>query len=261
MVASSISSKNTWVNRSASSSSLSAPPQTYSVAGAAARISSSRRAGSKPSYAGKARQSPALLAPPPRRRQGQRTAQETGRRHHQCMPGPAGQARRRSWTSRRRNSRRSTLRSSIFIIGKPRRRRNAFDPTRAQADPTFTDSSRTPAGVVCQVWLDGLQAGPAGPAGSYPSNLTPNAVDRPPCLIHGSRHRMPARLTPLRRRHFEMEANQRNALTTSTQGDEAADGPERLAAPNICYGWVFSSLLLMSADHSFGAAGFAHLTP
>jgi hypothetical protein len=27
------------------------------------------------------------------------------------------------------------------------------------------------------------------------------------------------------------------------------------------YGWVFSSLLLMSADHSFGAAGFAHLTP
>ena len=31
--------------------------------------------------------------------------------------------------------------------------------------------------------------------------------------------------------------------------------------PNICYGWVFSSLLLMSTDHSFGAAGFAHLTP
>jgi thioredoxin 2 len=32
-------------------------------------------------------------------------------------------------------------------------------------------------------------------------------------------------------------------------------------SPNICYGSVFSSLLLMSADHSFGAAGFAHLTP
>jgi hypothetical protein len=30
---------------------------------------------------------------------------------------------------------------------------------------------------------------------------------------------------------------------------------------NICYGWVFRPLLLMSADHSFGAAGFAHLTP
>ena len=27
------------------------------------------------------------------------------------------------------------------------------------------------------------------------------------------------------------------------------------------YGWVFSSLLLMSTDHSFGAAGFAHITP
>ena len=45
MVGSSISSRNTLVKRSASSSSLSAPPQTYSVAGAAARISSSRRAG------------------------------------------------------------------------------------------------------------------------------------------------------------------------------------------------------------------------
>ena len=33
------------------------------------------------------------------------------------------------------------------------------------------------------------------------------------------------------------------------------------ALPNICYGWIFSSLLLMSTDHSFGAADFAHLTP
>jgi hypothetical protein len=30
--------------------------------------------------------------------------------------------------------------------------------------------------------------------------------------------------------------------------------------PNIRYGRVFSSVLLMSTDHSFGAAGFAHLT-
>jgi hypothetical protein len=46
IVGSSISSRNTWVKRSASSSSFAAPPQTYSVAGAAVRISTSRRAGS-----------------------------------------------------------------------------------------------------------------------------------------------------------------------------------------------------------------------
>jgi hypothetical protein len=39
--------------------------------------------------------------------------------------------------------------------------------------------------------------------------------------------------------------------------------PRRWAtgSPNICYGWVFNSLLLMSTDHSFGVAGFAHVTP
>jgi hypothetical protein len=90
MVGSSISSKNTWMKRSPSSSELSAPPQRYSVAGSAAWISSSRRAGSHSQLCRESRRSPAvpaLLAP--RRRQSQRTAQGTGPRHR-CMPGPAG---------------------------------------------------------------------------------------------------------------------------------------------------------------------------
>ena len=67
------------------------PPQRYSVAGAAARISSSRRAGSlsqrcresqaKPGCSG----SPAAATP-----SSQRTAQGTGLRRHRCMPDPAG---------------------------------------------------------------------------------------------------------------------------------------------------------------------------